>query len=88
MLLWCIALFVLGVFALLDSIFIHAEVYHVITSTLIIFISLWFFIKFRKLGSFKFIQETKRQSAEPENRMTQTSEPPAQKKKEPEKVYQ
>ena len=88
MLLWCIALFVLGVFALMDAIFIRGEIYLIITSVLIIAISLWFFVTSKKSGNLKSIQSIEKQSIEPENQMTQTDESSAQKTKKPEKVHQ
>jgi hypothetical protein len=87
MLIWCITLFIIGSFALLDAIFNYGDIFRLLISISVMALSIWIYTKNRTLINLKNIEKLKTQNTELGSQVTQIDQSPAPKKKVPEKVY-
>ena len=87
MLIISFAFFVLGIFAFMDTLFNHGSTFQWFTSAVLIFMSLWLYIRVRTFKSLKNMEKLEAQNTEAQEQTTQFSQPPASRKKEPEKVH-
>lgn len=87
MLIWCITLFIIGTFALLDAIFNYGDIFRLLISISVMALSVWIYTKNKTLINLKNMEKLEAQNTELEKQVTQINQSPAPKKKVPEKVY-
>ncbi len=86
MLIWCITLFVIGTFALLDAVFNYGDIFRLLISFSVMALSIWIYAKNRTLVNLKNMEKLKTQNTEHKSQTIQIDQSPAPKEKVPEKV--
>ncbi len=87
MFIWCIVLFGLGIFALLDAMFNYGQILRTVNSVLFMLLSLGLLVRTKMLMGFKNKEQLEARNTELEKQSAQISQTHAPDAKEKERAY-